>query len=164
MDFGFEDIIKGIAGGINVASGIANLFGGNSNSRNVNRPMRQSSLEQKLLETAGMGQQIGLDAMGYAAGPFGAYRRPPTADEFMRQQFSRQLTNAISGRVGGAGQLNMGGQGGVGGGLRDRQSLVNMIQERMGAGGQIGGGTVNGANPSQQLVELLQKLGLNRTA
>jgi len=158
-DFGFGDILKTLASGINVASGISNFFGGNSQTTTANRPMRQSSLEQKLLETAGMGQQIGMDAMGYASGPFGAYKRMPTQDEFMRQQFSRQLTNAISGRVGGAGQLNMGQSGG----LRDRQSLVNMIQERMGAGGQVGGGTAGQANPQAQLIALLQKLGLNRT-
>ena len=157
MDFG--DILGGLANGVNIASGIASLFGGgNKQTTRVNRASPQSELERRLLETAGMGQQIGLDAMGYAAGPFGAYRRQPTQDEFMRQQFSRQLTNAISNRVGGWGQLNLGQQGG----LRDRQSLVNAIQERMGGMPQISG--TGGGNQQAQLLALLQKMGLNRAS
>ena len=158
-DFGFGDILQGLASGVNIASGISNLFGGNQQTARSTR-RNNPSLQQKLLETAGLGQQIGLDAIGYASGPFGAYRRMPTQEEAMRQQFSNQLTNAISQRVGGAGQLNMG----QGGGLRDRQSLVNAIQERMGAGGQVDGGTAGAANPQAQLIALLQKLGPNRTA
>ena len=158
-DFGFGDILQGLASGVNIASGISNLFGGNQQSAKSTR-RNNPSLQRQLLETAGIGQQIGLDAIGYASGPFGAYKRMPTQEEAMRQQFSNQLTNAISGRVGGAGQLNMGQRGG----LRDRQSLINAVQERMGAGGQVGGGTAGAANPQAQLIALLQKLGLNRTA
>jgi len=168
-ELGFGDLINALAGGVNVASGIANLFGANKNTKTL-QVSRQSDLERRLLETAGIGQQIGLDAIGYAAGPNGAYRRQPTQEEAMRQQFSNQLVNAISGRVGGWGQLNMGGgqqtgapQGGSqqGGGLRDRQSLVNAIQQRMGTS-NAPAGTPPGI--SQQLQQILQQLGLNTTS
>ena len=159
-DFGFGDILQTLASGINVASGINNLFNGNSQSSKTSR-RGDKSLQQKLLETAGIGQQIGLDAIGYASGPFGAYRRMPTQAEAMRSQLSNQIMSGLSSRMGGGGgMMGMMGQQGGGGGAMDRQSLVNLITERMGSGGQTGGG-----NPQQaQLIALLQKLGLNRTS
>jgi len=162
-EFGFGDILQTLASGINVATGINNLFSGNSQSSKTSR-RGDRSLQQKLLESAGMAQQIGMDAIGYAAGPFGAYRRMPTQAEAMRSQLSNQIMSGLSSRMGGGGMMGMvGQQGGGGGGLRDRQSLVNLITERMGSGGQVGGGTTgaNGINP--QLIALLQKLGLNTT-
>ena len=160
-EFGFGDILQGLASGINIASGINNLFNGNKQSATSTR-RNNSSLQQKLLESAGMAQQIGMDAIGYAAGPFGAYRRMPTQAEAMRSQLSNQMMAGLSGRMGGPGMFGQSGQ--PSGGLRDRQSLVNMIQERMGAGGQVGGGTAGAANPQAQLIALLQKLGLNATS
>ena len=163
-DLGFGDFINALVGGGQLAAGISQLIGGNPKTTVNRTPSRQSPLEQQLLNTTGLGQQIGLHATGYG--------RPPTPEEAMRQQFSQQLTNAISGRVGGWGNLNMGGQQQQqGGGLSDRAGLLSLIQQRI--GGTAGGGAQqtaqqaplgtpgNSQGQSQQFQQILQKLGLN---
>ena len=164
-DLGFGDFINALVGGGQLAAGISQLIGGNPTKTTKNIPSKQSPLEQQLLNTTGLGQQIGLWATGYG--------RQPTQEEAMRQQFSQQLTNAISGRVGGWGNLNMGGQQQQqqGGGLSDRAGLLSLIQQRM--GGSAGGGAQqtaqqaplgtpgNAQGQSQQFQQILQKLGLN---
>ena len=165
-DLGFGDFINALVGGGQLAAGISQLIGGQPKTTVTRATARQSPLEQQLLATTGIGQQIGLNATGYG--------RAPTQEEAMRQQFSQQLINAMSGRVGGWGQLNMGG-GGTGtpsGGIRDRTGLLSMIQQRIGGTAPPGqtaqqaplGTPGSTTGQSQQFQQILQKLGLNTTS